>query len=57
MAFRPEGLQLVAWALAAEAVLLVFRPRGRLGRVLLAGTTVALVVGLVTWGLMYLADW
>jgi hypothetical protein len=57
MPFRPEGLHLVAWALAAEAVLLVFRPGGRLGRILLAGTTLVLVAGLVTWGVMFLADW
>jgi hypothetical protein len=57
MPIRPEGLNVVFWALAIEAVVLVLSPTGRLGKILLALTTVTIVIGMATWGVITIADW
>jgi hypothetical protein len=57
MPIRPEGLNVVFWALAIEAVVLVLSPTGRLGKILLALTTATIVIGMATWGVIMIVDW
>ena len=47
-----KGLQSILWALAAEALIIVLNPSGRLSKLLLALTFVAVVVGAATWALI-----
>jgi hypothetical protein len=48
-----KGLQWILWVLAAEALVLVLYPSGRLGKLLLALTFVAVAVGFTTWAVIH----
>ncbi len=45
-----KGLQWILWVLAAEALIIVLNPSGRLSKLLLALTFVAVIVGFYDLG-------
>jgi len=55
MGLSSEIFQAIIWILVIEAVFILFDPTGRIAKILLAFTFVALVAGALTWWILHVA--
>ena len=56
MGLSSEIFQVIIWILVVEAVVILFDPTGRLAKMLLVFTFMALAAGALTWWIVHIAS-